>query len=448
MSGVFVVWIRVRIERLVTIEDGEWRATLLAFTFFFFLLASYFVLRSIRDTLGVQAGVGALPWLFTGTLVSTLVLQPVAGALVKRLPVRKFIRTVYRAFLLCLLFFSASISWWPHSEKWLAPVFFVWTSVFNLFVVSVFWGFISDNFTSEQSKRMYGFISVGGTLGALAGSGITALLAKRIGMAELVLVSAVMLEIAVQCVRVFPPSFRTDTRLREERREPIGGSAWSAFQHVARSPYQLMICLFMLLFTIGTTLLYFQQAVIVKEAFHDRASQTAFLARIDFTVQALTLLAQFFITGQVIKRLGVAVTLAILPVMSIVGFTAIGMWPVLVVFVTFNVLRRAGNYAFSSPGREVLFTVVSAEDKYKAKNLIDTGVYRTGDQIGAWTSRWITSSGLGIAAISWIAAPMSAVWLFVALWLGRRHGKLQEAEQKRLASTSQLGAPIGGPLPL
>ena len=430
--------VRRLVARVVTIEEGEWKATLLAFTFFFFLLASYFILRSIRDALGVQAGVGALPWLFTGTLVSTIVLQPVAGFLVAKYPVRTFIRFAYRAFLACLLFFAASISWWPHSEKWLAPVFFVWTSVFNLFVVSVFWGFTSDNFTSEQSKRLYGFISVGGTVGAMAGSLITALLAKKTGIVPLVLLSALMLELTVHCVRVFPASFRTDTRVREAAHEPIGGDAWSAFRHVVRSPYLLMICLFMLLFTIGSTLLYFQQAVLVKQEFHDRNSQTAFLARIDFTVQSLTVLAQLFLTGRIIKWLGVGVTLSILPLMSIIGFSAMGIWPVLAVFVAFNVLRRAGNYGFSSPGREVLFTVVSAEDKYKAKNLIDTGVYRTGDQIGAWTSAFITKAGLGIAAISWIAAPMSAVWLLVALWLGRRHSKMQAAEKDEVIGTVAL----------
>lgn len=426
------------LSRVVTVEDGEWKATLLAFVFFFFLLASYFILRSIRDALGVQAGVGALPWLFSGTLVSTIVLQPVAGWLVAKYPVRTFIRYSYRAFFACLLFFAASISWLPHSEKWLAPVFFVWTSVFNLFVVSVFWGFTSDNFTSEQSKRLYGFISVGGTVGAMAGSLITALLAKKTGIVPLVLLSALMLEVTVQCVRVFPSSFRTDTRVREAALKPIGGDAWSAFRHVVRSPYLLMICLFMLLFTIGSTLLYFQQAVIVKAEFHDRNSQTAFLARIDFTVQSLTVLAQLFLTGRIIKWLGVGVTLSILPVMSIIGFSAMGMWPVLAVFVAFNVLRRAGNYGFSSPGREVLFTVVSAEDKYKAKNLIDTGVYRSGDQIGAWTSAFITKAGLGIAAISWIAAPMSVAWLLVAIWLGRRHGKMQAAEQEEIPTSAVL----------
>ena len=432
--------IRRVLAKLVTVEEGEWRATLLAFTFFFFLLASYFILRSIRDALGVQAGVGTLPYLFTGTLLSTLALQPLSASLVARIPVRRFIPIVYRCFGACLLFFFASITWWPNSDKWLAPVFFIWTSVFNLFVVSVFWGFMSDSFRSEQGKRLYGFISVGGTVGALAGSAITALFAKKLGMAPLVLLSAVMLEVAVQCVRRFPVSFRSESRKREEAGESIGGGSFSGITHVMGSPYLMMICLFMLLFTIGTTLLYFQQAVIVKAEFHDRNAQTAFLARIDFTVQLLTVMAQIFLTGRIIKWLGVGVTLAILPVMSVIGFTAMGVWPTLTVFVAFNVLRRAGNYGFSSPGREVLFTVISAEDKYKAKNFIDTFVYRTGDQIGAWTSAYLAGAGLGVLAISWLAAPMSVVWFFVALWLGRRHTLMQRAETDGLVLSPVVAA--------
>jgi AAA family ATP:ADP antiporter len=419
------------LAKLVTVEEGEWRATLLAFTFFFFLLASYFILRSIRDALGVAAGVSNLPYLFTGTLLSTLALQPLSASLVARIPVRRFIPIVYRAFGACLLFFGAAITWWPHSETWLAPVFFIWTSVFNLFVVSVFWGFMSDTFRSEQGKRLYGFISVGGTVGAMAGSAITALLAKEVGMAVLVVISFMMLEVTVQCVRRFPPSFRADTREREEAQRPIGGGSFSGITHVLASPYLIMICLFMLMFTIGTTVLYFQQAEIVKAEFADRDSRTAFLARVDLTVQTLTVLLQLFVTGRVIKWLGVGVVLAILPLMSVIGFTTlgfIGASGALTAFVVFNVLRRAGNYGFASPAREVLFTVVSPEDKYKAKNFIDTFAYRSGDQIGAWSYAGLSAAGLAVSSIALIAAPMSAVWLVVAIWLGRRHTLMSKAE--------------------
>lgn len=421
--------IRRWVSRLVTVEEGEWRTTLLAFTFFFFLLASYFILRSIRDAVGVAAGTARLPWLFTGTLVATLLVNPAFGTLVSRLPVRRFIPIVYRIFALMLILFAAAVQWsTPAYERFLGPAFWIWTSVFSLFVPSVFWGFMADTFYSEQGKRLYGFIGVGGTLGALAGSSFTAALATSVGTPILMLMSVLLIECAVQVVRQFPSSFRAETRERETERRSVGGTSLAGITNVLRSPYLLGICLFMLLFTIGTTVLYFQQAEIVGARYTDRESRTAFLARIDFFVQLITIVAQIFISGRVIKWIGVGMTLAILPIMSIIGFGALGMYTSLSLFVAFNVLRRAGNYAFANPGREVLFTVISPEDKYKAKNFIDTFVYRSGDQIGAWSYAGLSALGLAVSSISLMAVPMSAVWLAVALWLGRRHTAMQLAE--------------------
>lgn len=421
--------IRRWVSRLVTVEEGEWRTTLLAFTFFFFVLASYFILRSIRDAVGVAAGTARLPWLFTGTLVATLLVNPAFGTLVSRLPVRRFIPIVYRMFALMLILFAAAVQWsTPEYERFLGPAFWIWTSVFSLFVPSVFWGFMADTFYSEQGKRLYGFIGVGGTLGALAGSSFTAALATSVGTPILMLMSVLLIECAVQVVRQFPSSFRAETRARETERRSVGGTSLAGITNVLRSPYLLGICLFMLLFTIGTTVLYFQQAEIVGARYTDRESRTAFLARIDFFVQLITIVAQVFISGRVIKWIGVGMTLAILPIMSIIGFGALGMYTSLSLFVAFNVLRRAGNYAFANPGREVLFTVISPEDKYKAKNFIDTFVYRSGDQIGAWSYAGLSALGLAVSSISLMAVPMSAVWLAVALWLGRRHTAMQLAE--------------------
>ena len=421
--------IRRWVSRLVTVEEGEWRTTLLAFTFFFFVLASYFILRSIRDAVGVAAGTARLPWLFTGTLVATLLVNPAFGTLVSRLPVRRFIPIVYRIFALMLILFAAAVQWsTPEYERFLGPAFWIWTSVFSLFVPSVFWGFMADTFYSEQGKRLYGFIGVGGTLGALAGSSFTAALATSVGTPILMLMSVLLIECAVQVVRQFPSSFRAETRERETERRSVGGTSLAGITNVLRSPYLLGICLFMLLFTIGTTVLYFQQAEIVGARYTDRESRTAFLARIDFFVQLITIVAQVFISGRVIKWIGVGMTLAILPIMSIIGFGALGMYTSLSLFVAFNVLRRAGNYAFANPGREVLFTVIPPEDKYKAKNFIDTFVYRSGDQIGAWSYAGLSALGLAVSSISLMAVPMSAVWLAVALWLGRRHTAMQLAE--------------------
>ncbi len=415
--------------RLVTVEEGEWRATLLAFAFFFFLLASYFILRSIRDAIGVAAGTSTLPWLFTGTLIATLLCNPLYAAIVSRLPVRRFIPIVYRIFAVLLVGFSIAVySTGPAEEKFLGPAFWIFISVFSLFVPSVFWGFMADTFYSEQGKRLYGFIGVGGTLGGMFGSKFTSLLATTVGTPMLMLMSVVLLECGVQVIRRYPPSFRAETRDREAAQRSVGGTSMAGITHVLRSPYLLGICLFMLLFTIGTTVLYFQQAEIVGARFADRESRTAFLANLDFYVQLLTVLAQLFISGRVIKWIGVGMTLAILPLVSVIGFSALGVWSSLSLFVAFTVIRRAGNYAFANPGREVLFSVIPPEDKYKAKNFIDTFAYRSGDQIGAWSYAAMSAAGLAVSSIALVAAPMSAVWLVVALWLGRRHTQLSKAE--------------------
>lgn len=419
--------------KLVTVEEGEWRATLLAFAFFFCLLASYFVLRSIRDAVGVAAGTANLPWLFTGTLIATLLANPVYAAVVSRLPVRRFIPIVYRVFAAMLIMFAALVHYsGPAQEQFLGPAFWIFISVFSLFVPSVFWGFMADTFYSNQGKRLYGFIGVGGTLGGMFGSKFTALMATTVGTPVLMLMSVVMLEAGVQVLRHFPPSFRQETRDRETAKRSVGGNSLAGITHVMRSPYLLGICVFMLLFTIGTTVLYFQQAEIVGAKFADRESRTAFLANIDFYVQLLTVLAQLFVSGRVIKWLGVGMTLAILPLVSVIGFSALGVYPSIALFVAFTVIRRAGNYAFANPGREVLFAVIPPEDKYKAKNFIDTFAYRSGDQIGAWSYSLLSGAGMAVSSIALIAAPMSAVWLLVALWLGRRHARMQAAEVPEL----------------
>jgi AAA family ATP:ADP antiporter len=427
------------LRRLGTIEPGEERPTLLAATYFFFALASYFILRAVRDAAGVAAGTGQLPWLFTGTLLTTLVMNPVYATVVARLPVRRFIPVVYRVFIALLLGFAAIIKYGPASwEPWLGPAFWILTSIYSLFVPSVFWGFMADSFRPEQGKRLFGFISVGGTLGALAGAFLTSQLATVVGTPVLMVLSVLLLEAAVQAARRFPPSFRPESRARDEAQQPVGGTSLAGITHVLRSPYLLGVCLYMLLFTIGSTVLYFQQAEIVGARYADREARTAFLASIDTVVQGLTVLAQLFLTARVIRWLGVGVTLAILPLVSVVGFTTLGVAGTLMVFVAFQVLRRAGEYAVTRPAREVLYTVVSAEDKYKAKNFIDTFVYRGGDQIGAWSYAGLQAIGMSVATISLCAAPVSAVWLLVGLWLGRRY-RAREAGERPGAVAAPAG---------
>jgi AAA family ATP:ADP antiporter len=320
-------------------------------------------------------------------------------------------------------------------------VFFVWTSVFNLFVVSVFWAVMVDVFRSEQGKRLFGFIAVGGTLGAIGGSGLTAALAVPLGPVTLLLVSMVFLETALQCMLALTRGAPVGSaRTANQEEVPIGGATLGGILGALRSPYLLGICAYMLLFTLGSTVLYFQQASLAETHFPDRAVRTAFFARLDLAVNVLTALTQIFITGRVLRLLGVAVTLTLVPLLSMIGFAALGTAPLLATFVVFQVLRRGGEYAVGRPTREILYTVVTREEKYKAKNFIDTFVYRAGDQVAAWSYTGLQAIGMGLAAISWLMVPLAALWAAVAFWLGGRQGMLARATQPVVVAHGEAGA--------
>lgn len=403
----------------VEVKEDEVGTMLMACLYFFFILASWFIMRPIREQMGVAGGTRNLPWLYTGTLVATLLVHPPFAALVARLPRRTFITISNRFFLVNIVAFYLVLRSLGEADMvWAGRVFFIWTSVFNLFVVSVFWAFMVDVFSTDQAKRLFGFIGLGGTLGGLVGSFLTSQLAERIGPLQLLLISAVFLELAVQCVHRI--SALRNARPNQPPEQVIGGTTLAGVSHVLKSPYLLAICVYMLLFTVGSTVLYFQQAEIAKANFTDRASQTAFFANLDLAVNILTLATQAFLTGRLIRSLGVGVTLAFLPAISILGFAGLGAVPVLAVFVAFQVLRRAGEYAVARPSREVLYTVLDREDKYKAKHFIDTFIYRGGDQVGAWSMAGLGALGLGLKGTAWAAVPIAALWLAISIWLGRR----------------------------
>jgi len=414
-------------RELVDVRAGEVKALMLGFVYYFLVLSSYYVIRPIRDDFGAAGGVENLPWMFTATLLTMLVTNTIFSRLVARFSRRRFIPIAYRFFIANLVIFLvllATIS--KGNQVWVGRVFFVWTSVFNLFVVSVFWGFMVDVFNSDQGKRLFAFISIGGTLGAIAGASMTAGLVQKLGTASLLLISALLLELSAQCVRFFPVTKTS----RSYDESPVGGGIWAGIVRNFKSPYLLAISSYMLLYALTSTLLYFQQVGIAAKAFTDRGARTAFFAEVDLLVNVLTILLQALVTGRLLKWLGVGVTLAILPAMSVLGFLVVGVKPVLAILVIFLVVRRAGNFAFARPARETLFTVVSREDKYKAKNFIDTVVYRTGDQIGAWTSPVLGRLGLGLAGVSLVAAPLAAVWLLISVWLGKKEKSKESGEPK------------------
>jgi AAA family ATP:ADP antiporter len=406
---------------------------LLGSIYYFLIFSSYYIIRPIRDNIGAANGTDKLPWLFTGTMIAMLFANALFAGLVVKFSRRQFIQIAYR-FLIAnlLIFFFLLLTLSKAHQVWVGRAFFVWTSVFNLFVVSVFWAFMVDVFSTEQGKRLFGFISVGGTLGAIVGAAITATLVQKIGSLNLLLVSAVLLELGAQCARRFPTTLAGSSAPGSKSNRdgaPIGGSIWAGIIHNAKSPYLLGICTYMFLYATTSTLLYFQQADIARRAFADGAARTAFFAKIDLVVNILAILGQTFLAAKLLKWAGVGVTLAVLPALSVIGFAALGFGPTLVLLVVFLTLRRATDFALARPARETLFTVISREDKYKAKNLIDTLVYRGGDQFGAWSTDLLRRAGLGLAGVSLVAAPIAAIWLLVSLWLGR--------QQVRMASEAQ-----------
>lgn len=423
------------LARLVQIRPGEGRAVALSALYFFCLLSSYYMLRPIRETMGVAGGVKNLPWLYMGTLGGMLIAQPLFGWLTSRTPQRVFIPVTYHFFALNMLVFAWLLRKGPETAAWEARAFYIWTSVFNLFVVSVFWGFMADLWRTEQSKRVFGLIGLGGTIGAVLGAGATAALAQRVGLLWSFGLAALILEGAVVCVlllRARPPRREDEpaparTSESEPERPLSRGGTFGGVLDVLRSRYLLGLSLFMLLFTISSTFVYFEQAKIVSAAFKEPAARTAAFARIDLVVNLTTLALQAVVTGALLRRIGVGATLALLPALTMIGFVALAMAPVFATLAAFQVVRRAADYGLTRPARETLYTVVTREEKYKAKAFIDTFVYRGGDAVGAWTSAGLTALGVGAAGLAAVFAPLGALWLVVALWLGRRQRVLAQS---------------------
>ncbi len=428
MTGDLETKLQRWLARVVAVRPGETRALLWSFAYFFCLLAGYYVLRPLRDEMGVAGGVRNLQWLFTATFLTMLAAVPVYGAVVARLPRKRFVPIVYH-------FFAANIAvFWllltlDVERLIVARVFFVWISVFNLFAVSVFWSLLADLFAAEQGKRLFGFIAAGGTAGALAGPALTVWLAVPIGPANLLLVAALLLELAVLCVLRLE---RAAGNAVPKAAQKIGGGWLDGIAMVLRSPYLAGIALWVMLLSIAGTFLYFQQANLVAAASDDPAVRTRLFAAIDLAVGLLTVGVQFFATGKLIERFGVGAAAALLPLVFAAGFAALAAMPGLAVVIAFQALQRTANFAISNPAREVLFTVLAREEKYKAKNVIDLVVFRGSDALGGWLFAALRGLGMELRLISLVAIPLAAVWLALALALGRA----QERRAARPASGS------------
>ncbi|MGB9044890.1 MAG: MFS transporter, partial [Pseudolabrys sp.] len=409
----------------------ERAAALWSFAYFFALLAGYYVLRPLRDQMGIAGGVKNLPWLFTATFITLLVAQPLYGALVARLPRARFIPIVYHFFVANLVLFWVLLTL-DIETVLVARIFFVWVSVFNLFAVAVFWSFMADLFTSEQGKRLFGFIGAGGTAGALLGPIITIWLSVPLGPVNLMIAAAVLLEVAVFCVYRLERAAVVHTGPKATT-ENIGGSAFAAIPELVRSPYVLGIAVWVALLSYAATIIYFEQAHIVSEAVKTAGLQTRVFASIDLAVSLLTLVTQLLVTGQLLKRVGTGLAAAALPAVYVVGFAVLAVMPTLVVVMTIQVLQRWIHFAIANPARQLFFTVVTREEKYKAKNLVDVVVYRGSDALSGWIFDSMQALGLKLGAIALFSLPVVAGWLVLSMGLGR-------AQERRSAQTATPAA--------
>lgn len=369
--------------------------------------------------------------MFSAVFLSMLVLVPVFGWLAGRLPVRRLIPTVYGFFGIHLaLFFLALISDVP--RPLIAPVFFVWVSVFNLFVVSVFWSVMADLYATESARRLFGFIAAGGSLGAVAGPLFTALMVPYLGVPPLLLVSIGLLAAALACffaVMTTHGRLSAGTTTSPAGMPPVAHepppALWIGILKIAQSRYLLGICLYLACYSVLSTMLYSQQMRLVPEVIGDSDARTQLFAWVDFTVNALTVVTQLLLTGRLLAGLGVTSLLAAVPAFNVFGFALFGFAPILGVLVAFGILRRAGEFAIAKPTRETLFTVVTKEEKYQAKNVIDTAVHRGGDVASSWISSALQSAGLSIGETAFAAVPIAALWLANGVFLGRRHEQLR-----------------------
>src|ERR1700732_923477 len=355
----------------------ERAAALWSFAYFFMLLAGYYVLRPLRDQMGIAGGIRNLPWLFTATFVTLLVAQPLYGALVAKLPRARFIPIVYHFFVANLAGFWLLLTFGV-GEVVVARVFFVWVSVFNLFAVAVFWSFMADLFTAEQGKRLFGFIGAGGTAGALFGPVITIGLSAPLGAVNLLIAAAIFLEGAVFCVHRLERVVVVPTS-GDLKRQGLGGTAFAALPELIRSPYLMGVAAWVSLLSFGATIAYFAQANIVSASIHGAATQTRLFAGIDLAVGLLSLATQVFATARFLKRFGTGIAAAALPAVYVVGFVAVAIAPSLSVVITLQVAQRWMNFAIANPARQVFFSVVGRGEQYKAKNLIDVVIYRGSD---------------------------------------------------------------------
>ncbi len=408
--------------KLLQIHRGEWLPAVASFGYFFFILASYYTIRPLRDALAVSGGVETMQYLFTATFVCMLAIVPLYGWLTSSLPRRVFLPVVYSFFLINLLCLHWAFVQFPDSQ-WLPRVFFVWVSIFNLFVVPVFWSFMSDLYSAGQARRLFGVIAAGGSVGAIVGPLLVSLLIDDIGTAGLPLLSAGLLTVAIG-FQWWLLRWSKHRPLQVGRSDPklaMGGSIFAGVTLPFKYPYLAAFCGVMFLGTFSGALLYFEQAQVISERFQGAESMTGLFARLDLAANTLTIVIQLLFTAGIVRWLGLGITLLMLPVLALVGFGVIAASPLLWVIAVIQALRRSVLFAINNPAVGMLFTVVGPQSRYKFKQFANTVVYRAGDSAGAWAFTGVMAAGAGLSVVALLGMVAAAIWSFLALSLGRRY---------------------------
>ncbi len=437
-------------KKTAKIESHELRAVLVSFVYLFCLMASYYTMRPLRDALASEVASEDLKWLWTGTFIASTLAAVIFGWVVSRYKISSCLPWIYAFFIFNIGIFyvlmreyplgSADTMTAPIMNVWpvalgevkvstvVACVYYVWLSVFNMFVVSVFWSFLADRYSKEQSKRLFGFVAAGGSAGAALGPLATAAIVSNVGVDNMLLIAAIVLSITLICIRDLThhtDSGHTEDLSQKASKEKLGGSSWSGFSTLIKDPYLLAIAVFICLYTFISTIFYVAQVDLVRAAFETREARYAVNAIVDGVVNGLAIFTQLFVTSRLAGRWGLVFLLACMPAFMIFAFFSLSAFPVLMMILSLQVIRRAGNFALTRPGREMLWTVVDRDRKYKAKNVIDTSVYRGADLVNIWIENGLRSAGFGLAQIALVGSGVAAVWCGVSIWLGKTAEKRQ-----------------------
>jgi AAA family ATP:ADP antiporter len=415
--------VKRQLARIANVEPRETKAVFAAFFLFFFVLGSYFAVRPARETIGTLLGRDYVADLWLYTAIFSIAIIPIYGWLVARVRRSVLLPCIYGSVSLMLIGLGTAMGD-VEIDGDVGAFFYVWISVLNLMLVSVFWSFLLEIFSSEQTRRLFGFIAAGGTFGALVGPLTTAVFAGTLGVPGLLYLAAGGFACAIGCQLVLLSAGKpdADTAVATDTRpgRALGGKPFAGITEVLSSTYLMGIATFVCLLSVANTILYFEQLRLVEETFADPDRRTQVFASIDVVVQLLTVLTQLFLTGRIATRFGVKALLVLLPIVLVVGFLALAAFQVFAVLAAVFVLRRWGEYALVRPGREMLFSKLNTETKYKAKNFIDVPVYRFADYVGAQAKTGIdvvtTSPTVSVLA----GAALAGVWALNGLWLGRR----------------------------